>query len=386
MRPIGRLRSVGLLEVIMSTAFLDTAVIGAGAAGLTVGRHLSELDRTFELYDEHARVGDSWRERYRSLRLFTPRRFASLPGLRLDVGTFGYPTGQQMGDYLERYAQHFALPVRTSSRVVALTRTADGPFRLELGNGDEVFAEHVIVTAGAHRVPVVPGFASELDPSIRQLHSLHYQGPEQFAEGPVLVVGAANSGTDVALEAARAGHAVTLAGRHPGQVPVDIDTPFGNIASGLFIRHLRSITIDSERGRAMKRDDHGVMLVRNRLADLDRAGVVRIGRVSGVTAGRPVADDGVTIDAATVVWCTGSRADLGWLRIDDVFGPDGAPREYRGIATGCPGLAFVGLEFQYSVASATLMGMDRDARHVVRELFTGDAVTAATHATDRAVA
>ena len=129
-----------------------------------------------------------------------------------------------------------------------------------------------------------------------------------------------------------------------------------------------------------------MMLVRNRLADLDRAGVVRIGRVSGVAAGRPVADDGATIDAATVVWCTGSRADLGWIRIDDVFGPDGAPREYRGIATGCRGLAFVGLEFQYSVASATLMGMDRDARHVVQELFTGDAVTASTRATDRAVA
>ncbi len=148
----------------MSTAFLDTAVIGAGAAGLTVGRHLSELGRTFELFDEHARVGDSWRERYRSLRLFTPRRFASLPGLRLDVGMFGYPTGQQMGDYLERYAQHFRLPVRTSSRVVALTRSADGPFRLELGDGDEVFADHVIVTAGAHRVPVVPEFASRAGP------------------------------------------------------------------------------------------------------------------------------------------------------------------------------------------------------------------------------
>ena len=167
----------------MSTAFLDTAVIGAGAAGLTVGRHLSELDRTFELFDEHARVGDSWRERYRSLRLFTPRRFASLPGLRLDVGMFGYPTGQQMGDYLERYAQHFGLPVRTSSRVVALTRTADGPFRLELGNGDEVFAEHVIVTAGAHRVPVVPGFASGLDPSIRQLHSLRLPGAGAVRRG-----------------------------------------------------------------------------------------------------------------------------------------------------------------------------------------------------------
>src|SRR4029453_9938194 len=102
----------------MSTAFLDTAVIGAGGAGLTVGWHLSELGRSFELFDEHPRVGDSWRGRYRSLRLFTPRRFASLPGLRIDIGRFDYPTGQQMGDYLERYARHVRLPVRTSTREI----------------------------------------------------------------------------------------------------------------------------------------------------------------------------------------------------------------------------------------------------------------------------
>ena len=370
----------------MSTAFLDTAVIGAGAAGLTVGRHLSELDRTFELFDEHARVGDSWRERYRSLRLFTPRRFASLPGLRLDVGMFGYPTGQQMGDYLERYAQHFRLPVRTSSRVVALTRSADGPFRLELGDGDEVFAEHVIVTAGAHRVPVVPEFASELDPSIRQLHSLDYQGPEQFAEGPVLVVGAGELR-----------HGCRARGR-PHRARRDPRRPAPGTGPRRYrpaVRQHRERTLHPpppqhhDRQRARTRDEadhHGVMLVRNRLADLDRAGVVRIGRVSGVTAGRPIADGAAPIDAATIVWCTGSRADLGWIRIDDVFGPDGAPREYRGIATGCRGLAFVGLEFQYSVASATLMGMDRDARHVVQELFTGDGVATSAEATDRAVA
>ena len=195
-----------------------------------------------------------------------------------------------------------------------------------------MLAERVIVTAGAHRIPVVPAFASELDPSIRQLHSLDYRGPEQLAEGPVLVVGAANSGTDVALEAARDGHAVTLAGRHPGHVPIDIDTPIGNLMGGIFIRRLRSITIDTAEGRAMKREglEHGVMLVRNSLADLERAGVVQVGRIERVEAGRPVTADGTAIDAATVVWCTGSRPDLGWIDIDGRRGrrrtPDRAAR------------------------------------------------------------
>src|SRR6187401_3199813 len=103
----------------MSTTVLDTAVVGAGAAGLLVGRRLADRGARFELFDDHARIGDSWRERYRSLRLFTPRRFASLPGMLLDVGRFGYPTGEQFGDYLEGYARRFDLPVHTSSRVAS---------------------------------------------------------------------------------------------------------------------------------------------------------------------------------------------------------------------------------------------------------------------------
>lgn len=354
----------------MSTTVLDTAVIGAGAAGLTVGYHLAQQGGSFALFDASARIGDSWRERYRSLRLFTPRPFLNLPGLPIDIGRFSYPTRDQLADYLERYARHFDLPVRLSSEVVALRRLDDGRFRLELGTGDDVIARHVIVTTGAHRVPVTPAFASQLDPSIRQLHSLDYQGPEQFADGPVLVVGAANSGTDIALEAAANGHAVTLAGRHPGHVPVDIDLPIGNLLAGFFISRLRNATVDNEKGRAMMKAKagHGIMLVRNSLKDLDRAGIVQTGRIERIESGLPVTVDGTPIDAATVVWCTGSRADFGWIDIDGVLDANGRLVAYRGVSTACAGLAFVGMEFQYSAASATLMGMGRDAEHVVATL------------------
>lgn len=362
----------------MSTTTLDTAVVGAGAAGLIVGKLFADRGASFELFDDHSRIGDSWRERYRSLRLFSPRPFLSLPGLRPDISRFGYPTGAQMADYLERYAQHFELPVRLSTKVVSLTRPAlDGPFRLDLGDGDEVLAERVVVTTGAHRIPIVPALARELDPSIRQLHSVDYQGPEQLADGPVLVVGAGNSGTDVALEAARNGHAVTLAGRHPGHVPVNIDNPIGSLMSGIFIRKLLNTTIDSAKGRAMKAQalHHGVMLIRNKVAHLERAGVRLVGRIDRIEAGRPVTADGTPIDAATVVWCTGSGPDLGWIDIDGVTDAAGSPVEHRGLASGCPGLAFVGMPFQYSALSATLMGMARDAEYVV-EVLSGARVPA----------
>ncbi|REJ06413.1 portal protein [Microbacterium bovistercoris] len=354
----------------MSTTTLDLAIIGAGAAGLHAAALARDRGIAFEVYDDHPRVGDSWRERYRSLRLFTPRRWAKLPGMALDIGVFEYPTGAQLADYLERYAEAFDLPVRTSTRVSRVTAEA-GRFRLAFSDSREVVADQVIVAAGAHHRPITPAFAAELDPVIRQLHSLDYQGEEDFADGPVLVVGAANSGTDVALEAVRSGHPTIIAGRNPGQVPGRIDTPIGNLVSSIFIRRLRNTTVDTEKGRRFMQEHrgHGVNLVRNHLVDLDRQGVRRVGRVTGVVDGRPVLDDGEVVDAATVVWCTGSLPRLDWLEIPAAFDANGWPDHERGMATAVPGLAFVGLPFQYSAASPTLMGMGRDAAYVMDRLF-----------------
>jgi putative flavoprotein involved in K+ transport len=351
---------------------IDTVVIGGGAAGLTVGRLLAERRVPFVILDDKVRIGQSWRERYRSLRLFTPRSLAELPGLRMDIGFFSFPTGTQFADYLERYVRVFALPIRLSTRVTSVTRPPEGGFLITVSGGEDLRAERVIVAAGAHRVPRTPGFAAQLDPGIRQLHALAYEGPEQLAAGPVLVVGAGNSGTDIALEAAAAGHEVTLAGRHPGQVPGDIDTPIGNLVGRIFIRRLLRTTIETERGRAMRERarGHGVNLVRNTLRDLDRAGITRVGRITGVDRARlPEAEGRGPLDVATVVWATGSAPDLTWLAMDGVLDERGLPDEYRGMARSVPGLAFVGLPFQYSVASSTLMGMGVDARHVVERIL-----------------
>lgn len=351
----------------------EVAVVGAGPAGLLVARRLQQEGADVIVLDAHARVGDSWRERYGSLRLFSPRWASSPPDFPLPIGMRECPSAERMADHLEAYAERFALPVRLGTRVQRLSRE-EGRFVLDVQGLDgpgRLSADRVVVAAGAHRRPVRPPFASRLSQSVRQLHSLEYHDPEDLAPGPVLVVGAGNSGTDIALEAAAAGHPTVLAGRHPGQTPVRIDTVPGFVVGAAILGVLRHLTVATPFGRAAKRRQagHGLPLIRNKVADLEAAGIRRTGRIVGVEDGLPVDADGGRVEASTIVWCTGSRGDLSFLDVDGALDDDAEPRHTRGIADAVPGLAFVGLDFQFSAASSTIQGMDRDARYVVRRLL-----------------
>lgn len=340
-------------------------VIGAGQAGLAMGYYLRKAGEDFVVLDADERVGDCWRHRYDSLRLFSRPRYASLPGLR--IGTRDCPNRDEMADYLEQYAVHHTLPVRTGARVTRLSRDDQG-FLIETRAGDWR-ADQVVVAAGMHMIERRPSFAGELDPSIRQLHSMEYRNPDQLADGDVLVVGAANSGTDIALEAVKT-HRTLLAGRHPGQVPVDIDSISGRLFTPLVMFLFKYVfTRDTRIGRKTiaNAEQRGLPLTRNKLAQLDAAGITRIGRIESVVDGRPVTTDGdVLREVTTVVWCTGSGPDHSWIDLPVFDG--GRPRHDRGVAVDVPGLLFLGLDFQYAIASASIQGVDRDARHLVRRI------------------
>ena len=194
----------------------DTVVIGGGQAGLSVGYHLARQGQRFVILDANPRIGDAWRRRWDSLRLFTPARYDGLPGWPFPAPAWSYPSKEQMADYLQAYAARFDLPVRTGVRVDRLSREGD---RYVVAAGARRFqADHVVVAAGAYQRPRIPAFAAELDPGIVQLHSSDYRGPSQLREGGVLVVGAANSGAEIALEVS-GDHRTWLSGRHPGQEP-----------------------------------------------------------------------------------------------------------------------------------------------------------------------
>jgi putative flavoprotein involved in K+ transport len=341
----------------------DTIIVGAGQAGLAVGHHLAARDADFLVVDGATRVGDSWRTRWDSLRLFTPAKYAGLPGMPFPAPPDHLPDKDEVADYLERYATRFDLPVRLSAPVRSLRRDGDR-YLLDVG-GRRLEATNVVVGTGPFHAPRIPAFASQLAPSITQLHSRDYRNPWELPEGAVLVVGAGNSGAQVAIELARF-RRVWLAGRDTGHVPRRL---LGRDVFDWLWPAFQYANGNRRIGRALfaRMRQGGDALIGIPEEQVRGAGVLRVGRVTGVSQGRPVSD-GQPLDARVVIWCTGFAPDYGWIRLP-VFGNDGYPLHDRGVVRGAPGLYFIGLRFQHRVTSSLLGGVRDDARWIAEQVM-----------------
>jgi len=351
---------------------IETLVLGGGQAGLAVGYHLAQRDIPFVILDANDRVGDSWRKRWDSLRLFTPARYNALPGMPFPGPRHSFSTKDEIADYLEAYAARFELPVRTGFRVAQLSR--NGTHFVVEARDRHFEAENVVVAMASHQVPRVPRFAHELDPGIVQLHSGEYRNPSQLREGPVLVVGVGNSGAEIAVEVVKE-HPTWLAGKETGYVPFRIErAPARFVLLPLMFRVIghRVLTVRTPIGRKVRPKllSHGAPLVRVKPEDIAAVGVERVPRVVGVRDGLPLLEDDRVLEAANVVWCTGFRPDFSWIDLP-VFGGGEDPIEpihRRGIVENEPGLYFVGLFFLYAMSSGFLPGVGRDAEYIVKDI------------------
>lgn len=344
----------------MSEERFDTVVIGAGQAGLAVGYYLTRQRRNFVIVDAGERLGHSWDRRWDSLRLFTPAHFTHLPGMRLGGQRRRLPTKDEMADYLRSYAAQFALPVRMGWRVDELSRD-DAGYVIDSA-GRNLRAHIVVVATGPAMRPRMPDVADHLDPATVSLHSTDYRSPDQLREGTVLIVGAGNSGAEIALDVAPS-HEVILAGRDTGRLPASIGGPLYRVMNLL-------LTADSFLGRrfmANVNSGKGTPLVRVRPSDLAKAGVERVPRVVGHVEGRPRLEDGRVLDSANVIWCTGYQPDYSWISLPR-FPHDEQPAHRRGAVVDHPGLYFVGLPFLYRMASSLVAGVGPDAKHIAHRI------------------
>jgi putative flavoprotein involved in K+ transport len=349
----------------MKTERIDSVVIGGGQAGLSVGYHLRKRGLPFVILDAHARIGDAWRKRWDSLRLFTPARFSSLDGMPFPAPPHSFPTKDEMADYLEAYAQRFQLPVRCGVRVERLSQLRDR--FLVVAGGQQFEADNVVVAMADWQRPRVPAFAHELNPRIVQLHSFDYRTPAQLQPGGVLIVGAGNSGAEIALDVIR-GHETWLSGRDTGHVPFRID---GLAARLLLVRFVlrvvfhRILTVKTPIGRKVraKMMHLGQPLVRTKPQDLVAAGVKRVPRVARVVNGLPALEDGQVLDVSNIIWCTGFNSGFSWIDLP-VFDENGDAKHDSGVVRDQPGLYFVGLKFLYAASSSTIHGVGRDAARI----------------------
>jgi putative flavoprotein involved in K+ transport len=340
----------------------ETIVIGAGQAGLAVGHYLAANDSDFVIVDSASRLGDSWRTRWDSLRLFTPAAYSSLPGMPFPAPPSHLPDKDEVADYLTRYAERFDLPVRLRTRVDALSH--DGQHFVLDTHDRRLEADTVVVATGPFQRKNVPPIAARLDPSIAQLHSSEYVNPFQLPDGPALVVGAGNSGAQIALELA-ASRKVWLAGRSTGYLPRRL---LGRDIFEWVWPVMSRASLDTRVGqrlhaRTRRGGDQRIGIADREVLD---AGIIRVGRVVDERGGLPVSGTRV-LEPRSIIWSTGFEPNYDWIRLP-VLDATGYPRQRRGVATNMAGLYFVGLRFQHRLSSSLIGGVGPDAAFIAEQI------------------
>lgn len=340
---------------------IHTLVIGAGQAGLSMGYFLKSRTDSFLLVDANERIGDSWRKRYDSLILFTPRAYSALPGLPFPGESDGYPTKDEVADYLELYANHFNLPVKLNTKVKTLTRD-ESHFIIET-NHTVYHAQNVVIATGPFHKPFVPVLSRKLANDVFQFHSAEYRNPQQLREGSVLIVGAGNSGVQIATELAQNREVHMSVGKTIKMLPHRI---FNKSLFWWFdTLRISNVTIDSKLGKYLSLNDP---IIGEEAKPLINNGVIRIKpRTVGVNGKKIFFDDQSYCEVNNVIWATGFRPDYSWIKISGILDQNGRSMHTRGV-TMVPGICFLGLSWQYTRGSALLLGVGKDAEYLLTRM------------------
>jgi putative flavoprotein involved in K+ transport len=338
----------------------DVVVIGAGQAGLAMGYFLKQQGRMFVILEAADSIGSAWRDRWESLRLFTPRRYSGLPGLPFPGEPEGYPDRDEVIAYLERYAERFELPIELNSPVRRLTRE-NGEFVLEV-DGRRITAEQVVVATGPFQKPFIPELASRLEPDVFQAHSTGYRKPSDVPEGTLLVVGGGNTGFQIAEELSSTRRVVLAIGSR--QTPLPQRLLGRDLFWWLTKTRLFNTTVESRLGRRLRTRE---TLIGSSPRKLRRGYGVELKPRVVDADGRTVRfEDGSELEVDAIIWATGYRPDYSWIDLP-AFDSDGRLRHRRGVSD-VPGLYFLGLTWQHTRGSALIGWVKDDAEFIAEQI------------------
>lgn len=334
-------------------------MIGAGQAGLAMGYYLKKSGLSYKILGKEKRIGDVWRERYDALTLFTPRWFSALPGLTMEGDPDGYATKDETADYMEKYANEFELTLELALEVLKVERE-NGSFRVKSSRSEYV-ARQVVVATGPFQQARIPAFAERLSEKVTQIHTSRYLNGTQLVEGPVLIVGGGNSGTQIAEELPVDRDVYLAVNRKLTFVPQKL---LGKSIFWWFDKFgVYRAKKDSLLGRMVIR--RGDPIIGTGLKRLIMQRKVKIKPAAVDTDGESIFfEDGSRVTVPNVVWATGFYSDFSWLQVDGACDGSGSPIHEDGVSP-IDGLYFLGLPWLTCRASALIAGVGEDARRLV---------------------
>jgi putative flavoprotein involved in K+ transport len=342
------------------TSSCEVVVVGAGQAGLAIGYFLRRQSRDLVILERAGQIAPAWRERWDSLRLFTPRRYSGLPELAFPGDRDGYPTRDEVIAYLERYAATFELPIELTSEVKSLVGE-DGRFRLEV-DGRTITADQVVVATGPFQTPYVPKLAEKLLDDLFQTHAVGYHRPGDVPKGTVLVVGGGNTGFQIAKELSATHTAVLSIGSQ--QKPLPQRVLGRDLFWWLTKTRLLNKTVESRLGRKLAMRD--TLIGSSPREMTERYGVELKPRLVDAEGRRMRFEDGTELEVDAVIWATGYRPDYSWIKLP-IFDADGRLRHRRGV-TDVHGLYFLGLTWQHTRGSALIGFIKDDAEFIAAKI------------------
>lgn len=336
---------------------LEVLVIGGGQAGLAMGYYLKKSKRSFMLVDSSERVGDVWRTRYDSLVLFSPRAYSSLPGMALSGDPEGFPTKDEIADYLEYYHKYYSIPIQLNTNVIKLEKI-DNKYIASTTQG-KIIARNIVVATGPFQKPFVPNLPGSISKSVFQIHSSEYRNELQVPPGPVLVVGSGNSGTQIAAELSVRGPVSLSTGHKIIFIPRRIFNR--SIFWWLHVTRLYKVSNTSRFAKLLKKREPVIGL---EVQSLMKSGKVKIvDRVEFLKDNEVELKDGSKIGVSSIIWATGFQHDYSWIQIPGVLDRQNQVIHNRGISQ-VNGIYFLGLPWLSRVGSAQINGVGYDAKYL----------------------
>ncbi|AOU00048.1 MULTISPECIES: flavin-containing monooxygenase [Bacillus] len=343
----------------------DTIVIGAGQAGISVGYYLKKSEQKFIILDKSHEVGESWKNRYDSLVLFTSRMYSSLPGMHLEGDKHGLPSKNEIAAYLKKYVERFEIPIQLRTEVISVQKLNN--YFLIKTNREEYQTKNLVMAAGPFHTPNIPSISKDVAGHIHQLHSSQYKHSKQLAPGNVLVVGGGNSGAQIAVELSKERVTYLACSNKPVYFPLWIGKRsifwwFDKLG----VLHASHTSI---LGKFIQKKGDPIFGYELKHA-IRQKKIILKQRVIAGKQNEIIFKDSSSIEVNNVIWATGFKNPLWWMKIEGVLDKEGRIIHHRGVSAA-EGLYFIGLPWQHRRGSALLQGVGNDAEYIVKQMNGG---------------